>query len=201
MTAPYRSALRSFQPRRTPSERQQPTLQEIFSSSHKRLVRVAHAILHNQEDAEDAVQNAFLSACRHAGDFEGRSAFTTWLTRIVINAALMIRRKRKNTFIQPLGDLATDEAIFIERIPDPRPDPELACFRAEAFAYLDGLLNEMNPLLRQAVKIAYHDELSAPEASSALAVSQSTYKTRLFRGTHLLRVKARRKVSAFITVS
>ena len=165
----------------------------MFVISHQRLVRVAYAILHNQEDAEDAVQDAFLSACRHASNFEGRSAFTTWLTRIVINAALMIRRKRTNTLIRPLNDLATEETIFVETIPDFRPDPELACSRAESFAFLDALLNKMNPLLRQAIKIAYHDEMSAPEASSALGLSLSTYKARLLRGVHLLQERARRR--------
>jgi RNA polymerase sigma-70 factor (ECF subfamily) len=165
------------------------------------LVRVAHAILRNREDAEDAVQNAFLSACRHASDFEGRSAFTTWLTRIVINAALMIRRKRRNGCFRPFDDLTTDEAIFIERIPDPRPDPEFACARAQSLAFIEGLLDELNPKRREAVSAAYHDELSAREASSLLALPFSRYKARLFRATHELQDRARRKRSAFITVS
>jgi RNA polymerase sigma-70 factor (ECF subfamily) len=155
------------------------------------LVRVAHAILHNREDAEDAVQNAFLSACHHASDFEGRSAFTTWLTRIVINAALMIRRKRRNFMFRPFDDLTTDEAIFIERIPDTHPDPEFACARRESLALIEALLNELNPKLREAVRAAYHDGLSASEASSRLALPFARYKARLFRGTHVLQNRTR----------
>jgi RNA polymerase sigma-70 factor, ECF subfamily len=79
----------------TNSEAQQDqTLQELFMTSRERFVRIAYRILQNKEDAEDAVQHAFLSACRCFRGFEGRSALTTWFTRIVINAALMVRRKR-----------------------------------------------------------------------------------------------------------
>jgi RNA polymerase sigma-70 factor (ECF subfamily) len=118
------------------------------------------------------VQDAFLSASRHFANFEGRAAATTWLTRIVINAALMMRRKRKNTFIRALHDLDRNEADYLEIIPDFHPNPEMASSRAESVALLDGLINEMNPLLRQAVKSAYYDELSSSEASSALEIQE-----------------------------
>jgi len=67
-------------------------IQEMFVAGRPRFVGLACSILRNKEDAEDAVQDAFVSACRHLRTFEGRSAFTTWFTRIVLNAALMIRR-------------------------------------------------------------------------------------------------------------
>jgi RNA polymerase sigma-70 factor, ECF subfamily len=191
-----------FKRRRTrPTGEQEQLLQELFSISRKRLLRVAYSILQNQQDAEDAVQDAFLSASRHLGNFQGRSAVVTWLTRIVINAALMVRRKRKKTLVRSLHDLNGDEAVFVETIPDLHPNPELAYSRAESFALLDALINEMNPLLGQAVKIAYYDELSSPEASAALAIPLSRYKARLFRGTRLLQNRARRQMQEFITVS
>ena len=183
-----------FRPRQTRSRAiQERLLQELFSISRNRFLGVAYCILQNQDDAEDAVQDAFVSASRHFASFEGRSAITTWLTRIVINAALMMRRKRKNIFLGSLSDLNGDDADLVETIPDLHPNPELACSRAESFAVLDALINEMNPLLRQAVKSAYYDELSSSEASSALAIPLSTYKARLFRGMCLLRDRARRK--------
>lgn len=181
--------------------KQEQLLQELFSISRKRLVRVAYRILQNQEDAEDAVQDAFLSASRHFANFEGRSAVATWFTRIVINAALMLRRKRKSTLVRSLHDLNGDDAFFVATIPDLQPNPELAYSRAESFAFLDALISEMNPLLRQAVKIAYYDELSSPKASSALAIPLSRYKARLFRGTRLLQNRARRQRRDFITAS
>jgi RNA polymerase sigma-70 factor (ECF subfamily) len=193
----YRSATHRFKRRRTlPEAKQEQLLQELFLISRKRLLRVAYGVLQNQQDAEDAVQDAFLSATRYFGNFEGRSAVATWLTRIVINAALMARRKRKrkSTFVRSLHDLNGDDAVFVETIPDLQPNPELAYSQAESFAFLDALINEMNPLLRQAVKSAYYDELSSSEASSALAIPIPRYKARLFRGTRLLQNRARRQM-------
>jgi DNA-directed RNA polymerase specialized sigma24 family protein len=66
-----------------------PALEKLFLSSRERFVRVAYGVLSNREDAEDAVQDAFLSACRHFETFQGRCALTTWFTRIVINAVLV----------------------------------------------------------------------------------------------------------------
>ena len=71
-------------------------LQEMFLASRPKFVGIAYSILRNKEDAEDAVQDAVLSAYVHLRNFEGRSAFTTWFTRIVLNAALMVLRKRTN---------------------------------------------------------------------------------------------------------
>jgi RNA polymerase sigma-70 factor, ECF subfamily len=86
---------------------------------------LAYSIVRNQEDAEDAVQDAMLSAFGHLRKFEGRSVFTTWCTRIVFNAALMILRTRKSARIESVPDSGeNDEAPWIERIPAPQPDPE-----------------------------------------------------------------------------
>lgn len=171
----------------------QNILRELFLTSRKKFVRIAYRILGNNEDAEDAVQDAFLSACGHLREFEGRSALTTWFTRIVMNAALMMRRKRKNT--APLVSHETDAAMssFAETVPDTKPNPELAHSRAESYEILDAQLKELNPLLREAVVITYYDELSISEASSALGVTPGTIKARLFRGRRLLQQRATAK--------
>lgn len=165
---------------------QEQTLQELFLTSRERFVRIAYRILRNNEDAEDAVQDAFLSACRHLREFEGRSALTTWFTRIVMNAALMVRRKRKNA--APWAPHETDAAMasFVETVPDTQPNPELAYSRAESYEILEVHLKELNPLLRDAVMKTYYDELSLSEASSVVGVPLATYKARLFRGRRLL---------------
>ena len=171
---------------------QQSILQELFLTSRKRFVRIAYRILGNNEDAEDAVQDAFLSACRHLREFEGRSALTTWFTRIVMNAALMMRRKRKNA--APLASRETDaaRASFAETVPDTQPNPELAYSRAESYEILEAHLKELNPLLRDAVMKTYYDELSLSEASSSVGVTLATYKARLFRGRRLLQQRSTR---------
>jgi RNA polymerase sigma-70 factor (ECF subfamily) len=184
---------RSPRVRTRPTPKQDDVLQEVLQTSRKQLFRVAFRILKNEEDAEDAVQDAMISAFRNFGKFEHRSQITTWLTRIVVNASLMIHRKRKSGVVWSLQENVTDDAAFAETIPDHQPTPEFAYQLVESLASIDALLNEMNPLLRQAVKAAYYDELSTAEASSALSVPISTFKARLFRGTHLLQKKVRKK--------
>jgi RNA polymerase sigma-70 factor, ECF subfamily len=168
---------------------QQNILQELFLTSRKRFVRIAYRILGNTEDAEDAVQDAFLSACRHLREFEGRSAFTTWFTRIVMNAALMALRKRKN-MRSPFYEMDAAMSSVAETVPDTEPNPELAYSRAESYEILEAHLKELNPLLREAVVTTYYDELSVTEASSAVGVSLGTYKARLFRGRRFLQQRA-----------
>jgi RNA polymerase sigma-70 factor, ECF subfamily len=176
----------------TRSDRLQPNiLQELFLASRERFVRIAYRILRNREDAEDAVQDAFLSACRHLREFEGRSALTTWFTRIVMNAALMVRRRRKNA--TPLASHETDATMsaFAETVADIQPNPEQAYSLTESFEILETRLKKLNPPLREAVSMTYYDELSGAEASAALGIPLSTYKARLFRGRRLLQAKVR----------
>jgi RNA polymerase sigma-70 factor, ECF subfamily len=165
-------------------------LQELFLTSRERFIRIAYRILRNREDAEDAVQDAFLSACRHLREFEGRSALTTWFTRIVMNAALMVRRKRKNAAAPAPHETDAAMASFVETVPDTQPNPELAYSRTESYEILEVHLKELNPLLRDAVMKTYYDELSLSEASSAVGVPPATYKARLFRGRRLLQQRA-----------
>jgi RNA polymerase sigma-70 factor, ECF subfamily len=168
---------------------QQSILQELFLTSRKKFVRIAYRILGNNEDAEDAVQDAFVSVCRHFGKFEGRCALTTWLTRIVMNAALMARRKRKNARCS-FNEMDETMSSFAETVPDAQPNPELAHSRAESHEVLHVHLQALNPLLREAVVMTYYDELSIIEASSALGVTPGTIKARLFRGRRLLQQRA-----------
>src|ERR1700751_2910786 len=156
--------------------------EEMFVASRLKFVAMAHAILRNREDAEDAVQNAFLSGYLHLRSFEGRSALRTWFTRIVLNAALMIRRKRKPSTMQTLPENSNShEAKWTENIPASEPDPEMVHAERETVQLIDGILEKMKPLLRQAFTMTYYDELSGPEAFPLLGVSAGTFKARLFR--------------------
>ena len=156
--------------------------EEMFVASRSKFVAIAHAILRNREDAEDAVQNAFLSGYRHLRSFEGRSALKTWFTRIVLNAALMIQRKRKPSTIQPLFENNNSHEVnWMENIPAPEPDPEMVHAERETFESINGILGKMKPVLRQAFTMTYCDELSGPEACAVLGVSAATFKARVFR--------------------
>jgi RNA polymerase sigma-70 factor (ECF subfamily) len=172
-------------------------LQEMFLASRPKFVGIAYSILRNKEDAEDAVQDAVLSAYVHLRNFEGRSAFTTWFTRIVLNAALMLRRKRTNSRISSLPDASkSDEIPWTERIPASQPDPEMVYAEGETFQLIDVVLGRMSPVLRQAFTMTYYDEMSSREACALLGVSTGTFKSRLFRARRHLMHLAQRSLVA-----
>ena len=160
---------------------------EMFVASRPRFIGIAHTILRNREDAEDAVQNAFVSGHLHFRSFEGRSALTTWFTRIVLNAALMIQRKRRLARIRPVPESGIPhEANWMELIPASQPDPEMVQGERETLQVINEMLAKMKPTLRQAFTMTYYDELSGPEACARLGVSAGTFKARLFRARRQL---------------
>ena len=161
-------------------------LEEMFAASRKRFVAIAYSILRNREDAEDAVQEAFLSAYRHLRSFEGRSALRTWLTRIVMNAALMIQRKRKPSAVRSLSQSGVSHDDWTENIPDSQPDPEMIHSERETLQFIDEKLGELKPVLRQAFTMTYYDDLSGAEACAVLGVSSGTFKARIFRAKRQL---------------
>ena len=161
--------------------------EEMFIASRSRFIAKAYSILRNREDAEDAVQNAFLSGYRNLRRFEGRSALKTWFTSIVLNAALMIHRKRRNSRLDSVPDSTTnDDTSWIERIPASEPDPETVCLREQTFQFVHALVEKMSPRLRQAFTMAYYREMSCVEAAAHLGVKPTTFKARLFRARHHL---------------
>jgi RNA polymerase sigma-70 factor, ECF subfamily len=176
-----------------PEGQEWETLQEMFLTSRSRFVGLAYAILRNREDAEDAVQDALLSAYLHLRSFEGRSSFTTWFTRIVLNAALMIRRKQKNSRIDSLPEsCAADGTPWTEKIPASQPDPEMVYAEEETFQWIDVLLRRMSPVLRQAFTMTYYDEMSHEEAGALLGIATGTFKSRVFRARQHLMNHAQR---------
>jgi RNA polymerase sigma-70 factor, ECF subfamily len=171
--------------------------EEMFVASRPKFVAMAYAILRNREDAEDAVQNAFLSGYLHLRSFEGRSALRTWFTRIVLNAALMIQRKRKPSTIQPLPENSNSREVdWTENIPASEPDPEMVHAERETFEFINAVLGKMKPALRQALTMTYYDELSGPEACALLGLSAGTFKARLFRARRQLLNQAQRALVA-----
>jgi len=157
-------------------------LQELVLTSRSKFLATAYSILRNREDAEDALQDAFLSAYRHFRSFQGRSALKTWFTRIVINSALMIRRKRKPDWMrsQPESN-APDDTEWIQRISTSLPDPEIIYSERETFQFVNDVLGKLKPALRQAFTLTYYDDISNSEACALLGVSTSAFKSRLMR--------------------
>lgn len=170
-------------PQRLPHLQQtQQAFEEMFVASRRMFLRRADAILRNKEDAEDAVQNAFMSAFLKLHRFQGRSALSTWFTRVVINAALMIRRSREPAWLASLPEPKSQADLhWTETLLSSQPDPETLCAERERAQQIQAALQTMTPILRQAFDLVYHQELSIREACARLNVGIPAFKARLFR--------------------
>jgi len=143
-----------------------------------RLYHIALRQLGNPEDAQDALQDGLLLAYRHREQFQGRSEISTWLTRIVINAARGLRRKLRAHPMLELDALPAAADLFA----DPGPSPEAQCREGERVRRLRRMLARLSPALRGAVELYEIEGLSCREAAVRLGVTPATFKCRLFRG-------------------
>ena len=153
------------------------------------LVHVAQRITRTREDAEDAVQETLLRAYVHLGDFEGRSNFRTWLTRIAINSALMILRKKRASRETAMGDNNDFANGLRYETTDHAPNPETRCAQSEERRILRTAIQRLRPNLRVVVQI-YLQGRSMRETAEVLGISLSAAKARLFHAKKALRKSA-----------
>ena len=154
----------------------------------QQLLRAAHRITRNREDSEDAVQDALLRAFVHLRDFDGRSSFSTWLTRIAINSALMILRKKRTsleTATVGTDDFGPDGVGY--EIPDHAPNPERRYAQSEEERILKKAIRSLRPSLREAVEVQQLQERSIRETARAMCISVAAAKGRLFHAKVALR--------------
>ena len=170
----------------------------LFRRYHRPLFQTALRVLGNAEDAEDALQDGFLSAYRNLKRFEGRSQFSTWLTRIVINAALMRRRSAKARPAVSLDEPPReDELPASERFADNSPSPEDVAAGTELREIISKNLDELSPLLRTAFVLRDVEGYSTGEAAKKLGVTENTLKARLWRARHQLAERLGRRLRRF----
>jgi RNA polymerase sigma-70 factor (ECF subfamily) len=154
---------------------------ELCERHVKKVFRVAHRITRNREDAEDAVQDCFLSAFVHIKDFDGRSRFATWLTRIAINAALMKLRKKHGMREVPMDESNPRSELESQReIQDDAPDPEETCYRRERRELVNTAISELRPRVREVVELHQLQEHSVRETAQILGISTAAVKGRMF---------------------
>ena len=157
-------------------------LDTLFALNNRTLYQTALRVLGNPEDAEEALQEGLLSAYRNLPRFERRSQFSTWLTRIVINAALMRRRSKRARPAISLDDWIPEGQVpLAERFVDESPNPEQLYAGTELGERVSKKLAEISPLLRTAFWLREIEGLSAEEAAQVLGVSRNTLKARLWR--------------------
>ena len=172
--------------------------ESILAHDLDRLYGIAFRLLRNHEDAEDALQEGLWKAFRRLPSFEGRSALSTWVTRIVINSALMTLRRRKSHLEYSLDEMTENQpAALALRAADKRPDPEQMCAASEFIRATENQLLRLSDWEQAAFHHFVIKGHSAKESASAFSVPVATFKSRicrtrgkLARGMHHSRNKA-----------
>jgi RNA polymerase sigma-70 factor, ECF subfamily len=170
---------------------QEPAAFERLMRRHNsRLFRVTRAILRDDAEAEDAVQDAYLSAYRHIDDYRGDASVATWLTRIAVNQALMrLRKRQRDRVVIPFtsgGEGLTDEAEA--SLADTRTEsPSATTFRAEIRRLLEQRIDQLPVAFRTVFVMREIEDMTVEETAEALSIPPATVRTRLFRARSLLR--------------
>src|SRR3984893_3213271 len=154
---------------------------ELCERHMKQVSCVTRQIIRNREDAEDAAQECFLNAFVHLKDFDGRSQFATWLTRIAINAALMTLRKNRGAREVPMDEPNPSfESVAQREFRDDAPDPEEICSLRERKRIVKSAISGLRPRARNVVELIHLQEHSIRETAQILGISTAAVKTRMF---------------------
>jgi RNA polymerase sigma factor (sigma-70 family) len=154
---------------------------ELCERHVKKVFRVIHRIMRNREDTEDALQDCLLNAFAHVKDFDGRSRFSTWLTRIAINSALA--KLRKNHWKREIPMCEPNPACELERpieIQDDAADPEETYRLRERREILNTAILGLRPRVRRVVELHHLQEHSLRETAQILGISTAAAKGRMF---------------------
>jgi RNA polymerase sigma-70 factor, ECF subfamily len=160
----------------------------LCKQSANMVFRVARRMMRNNEDAEDVLQESFQQAFIHLNSFNGDSRFSTWLSRIAINAALMKMRKKQHLWDVSLDDSAeTEELSSRLDVEDQGLNPEQLYAQMEWQRMLSEAMNELTPGMRKAIELSELDERSGEETARIMGISVSAVKARVFHGRRKLR--------------
>lgn len=160
----------------------------LFERYQSKIFSVAMHYTRVPEDAEDIVQQTFQKAFIHLHQFEGKSSFSTWLTRIAINEALMRLRRSRAQREVPIDDSSDDEtATHCLEVPDPGLDPEANYLKQEETKVLSQAIDKLRAGLRTTIELRDLRELSLQETARRIGLSVAAVKARVFHGRKKLR--------------
>ena len=157
----------------------------VMRRYNQRLYRVARAILRNDSEAEDVMQDAYVRAYEHLGQFAGRAKFSTWLTRIAVHEALM-RRRRGNRYqdLQPMSEREEDP---MEGFPSMALNPEQQASTSQIRGLLEEAVEQLPEAYRAVFMLRDVEEMNTIETASVLDLTEENVKVRLHRARALLR--------------
>jgi RNA polymerase sigma factor (sigma-70 family) len=192
------NAINQAAPRRSRAEPQEDhpiALEKLWQTHGKELLRVTQRITKNREDAEDALQDSFLRAHVHLHNFDGRSSLATWLTRIAINSALMILRKRANGPQLLSIDQSTSSGSEIQKLSptDQGFSPEEQYAQLEQQSIVRQTLAALRPSIGRALALQ-NEERSIKEVAEAMGLSVSATKSRIFHAKAAMRKSVEQKL-------
>jgi RNA polymerase sigma-70 factor (ECF subfamily) len=161
---------------------------ELRDRHSRKILRATYRITRNWEDAEDAFQDSFLKAFLHLNKFEGRSSFSSWVTKIAINTSLMIMRKKGGNRELSMDANDIDCESYDRWEPhDLREDPERRYARHERAELVRGAIRRLHPSLRTVVELRHAQAYSAHEIADSLGISLAAVKSRLSRARSSMR--------------
>jgi RNA polymerase sigma-70 factor (ECF subfamily) len=167
--------------------------EELVNRYERKIFRLTMNITRNREDAEDAMQDAFLKAYAHLGDFNQDSRFYTWLVRIAANEALMRLRKRRPNQFSLDEPIEGEEDLIPREIEDWGPSPEQRYAQSEMREILNQVIDQLQPDFRVVFVLRDVENLSTEETAGALGISEAAVKSRLLRA----RLKLRQKLDRY----
>ncbi len=167
--------------------------EELVSRYESKIFRLTMNITRNREDAEDAMQDAFLKSYSHLKNFQGDSRFYTWLVRIAANEALMRLRKRRPNQFSLDEPVEGDEDLMPRELQDWGPSPEQRFAQTEMHEILSGVIDSLEPDYRTVFVLRDIEELSTEDTASTLGISVPAVKSRLLRA----RLKLRQKLDRY----
>jgi len=169
---------------------------ELYERYQLKIYRSAFRILRNEQDAEDVVQQSFQRAFVNLHGFRGDSTFATWVTRIAINEALMmLRRRRMTTALFETNNHDVDPTSPID-LPDDRPTPEQAFAEKESRAVVAHAVSRLRKKLRTVARLRELQGLSNAETARRLGLTVTAVKTRTFHARRHLRAHLEGKCTA-----
>ncbi len=173
---------------------------QLFQPIAKRTFQIVYRITRNREDAEDALQDSLLRAFLHIKAFETRSGFSSWFTSIAINSALMMLRKKRNSFEIHIDGSGNPDAIGRHwEAADRAPNPEKHCLQKERERILRRAIRALRPSIRGVVEMQQLQEHSMKETARMMGITVAAAKARLFQARAALRKNAGLKAIAKTT--